>query len=217
MEDFQTTASIKYSWSSLKAIEPRFEKTMVDVFNLDLVDLGKQCLDLNPVVLNVADDANPTFESIFRRSNYFRTLQNLYPLKIDEAIYSPRVTIFQNNNSVDCIPYELNLIAFRHPILNEEGHMCEDDILKLEKIIELIFQIAYEHQHAVLILGGWKNNPIDVAHAFKRMMNRHIGAFRAIFFAIKSDNSDLNEIDNNFEIFKLILVNQCEREHVSLV
>ncbi|PNG99335.1 hypothetical protein TSOC_014889 [Tetrabaena socialis] len=212
-------------------MEKRYSKTLVSVVNKDLIDAGR--VEFDPVVLNLADDCFPggcvhtgsgaAEESMFRRSNYFRTLTiDLYPIKKDEAIYSPSVTVFKHGPDLDfarCQPFDMSFVAcpgLRHPILTEEGRLKAEDVEVLERKIELIFQIAWMHGHRVLVLGAmgcgaWKNNPIDVAEAFKRVIARHDGVFHAIVFAIRQgaekgyttmDGS--NRLDN-FTTFKTIL------------
>ena len=198
--------SIKHSWDANFSCSRPYESTLVSVVNADLIDVGRSYLSDNPLVLNLADDSFPggcvytgsgaAEESIFRRSNYFRTLTiDHYPLKNDEAVYSPRVTVFKEGPAHDfarCEPFDLSLIAcpgIRHPPLQEDGRMRPSDIAVLERKIELIFQIACIHGHKVIVLGAlgcgaWKNNPLDVAETFKRVIARFNGLFERVVFAI---------------------------------
>ena len=243
------TGSTKYRWQGYTLTLPsrdssvcgggHYKTTMVSVVNKDLIDVGRDILmddaggDDNPVVLNLADDCFPggcvsngsgaAEESIFRRTNYFRTLTiDMYPIQKDEVIYSPSVTVFKEGPAGDfarCTPFELCFIAcpgIRHPCLTDQGRMKPEDILVLERKIELIFQVAHKNKHNVLVLGAmgcgaWKNNPVDVAQAFKRLLVKYDGVFKKVVFAILQGAEkgyitvlDSNRLDN-FSTFENIL------------
>jgi len=215
----------------MKTIE---RTTTVAVIDADIIDVAKQYIDQHPLVLNPADDNFPggcvdlgsgaAEESIFRRTNYHRSLTlAYYPIKPTEAVYSPNITVFkesENDGFKECTPYELCFIAcpgIKYPSLTVNGCLNEEDIETLEKKIELIFQVAHTHGHSVLILtafgcGAWRCPPHDVADAFARLITKHNGVFKEIVFAIKR-NSEKEYIvkpdasrPDNYVVFKSILV-----------
>jgi hypothetical protein len=88
----------------------------VRVEDRDAIDSGLawKAEGYNPVVLNLSDDvfaggcvdigSGAQEESLFRRTNYCRTLRNdavprLYPIGDGEAVYSPGVTVFKANEA----------------------------------------------------------------------------------------------------------------------
>ena len=96
--------SIKYEFNNNFIFRKKY-KTHIFVVNYDSLDCGITLKEFkfNPVVLNMADTNFPggcvdlgsgaQEESLFRRTNYFKTLNltssnHLYPLTENEAIYS---------------------------------------------------------------------------------------------------------------------------------
>ena len=225
--------STKYTWDSGFKPIAKYNDMKTVVVKGDLIDTGKAFLKYNPVVLNLADDSfpggcvytgsNAAEESLFRRTNYFRTLiMNFYPIKNEEAVYSPAVTVFKHGDEhdyIECPPYQMCFIAcpgLRHPIITEDGKMKEADVAILEKKIELILQIAAKNSHEVVVLGAlgcgaWKNPPHDVASAFKRVLDKWQGVFRAVVFAIKEnvESGYVTRLDSqradNYSTFKHVL------------
>jgi uncharacterized protein (TIGR02452 family) len=221
--------SIKYRYDANYKMIPKYDTTIIKVVDKDLVDLGEIFIEHKPLLLNPADDSFPggcvetgsgaAEESIFRRSNYFRSLKiSLYPLQKDEAIYSPCITVFKDINLAQCESYELDFIAcpgLRHPEVSDEGKLTSDDTHILEKKIELLLQVAHKNAHDILILtafgcGAWKNPPQEVASAFKRVLKKHDGVFRIVMFAIKrnAEKEYTVRLDasrpNNYTIFKTV-------------
>jgi len=129
--------------------------------------------------------------------NFFRSLLlDFYPIRNDEAVYSPGVTVFKEGEDLDfvrCTPFQLDFIAcpgIRHPTLQDNGRMKVEDLTMLERKIELILQVAIKHDHSIVILGAlgcgaWKNNPIDVAETFQKVLAKYNGVFKVVVFAIR--------------------------------
>jgi len=205
-------SSIKYNLNSLKNIEliPKF-KTKVRVLNTDTIDTAKIYYDFkkNPLVLNMADDCFPggavefgsgaQEESIFRRSNYFLTLNlesGFYPLQNTACIYSPKVTFFKDTTGNYCEPFELSMIAcpgLKKPKLENNNKLSDFDKELLVNKITTLFKVALKHNHTTLILGAlgcgaWKNPPEEVAKIFDELIKKYDGVFDEIIFPI-IDNS----------------------------
>lgn len=184
-----------------------FGTTEVRLVDGDLIDVAREYLRDRPLVHNLADDCFPggcvnvgsgaAEESLFRRTNYFRSLTlHFYPILHTEAVYSPRITVFkegEDSGFARCEPFQLDFVAcpgLRHPRLTPEGHLAPEDVSRLETKIETLFQTAHRHGHGVLVLGAmgcgaWKNPPLDVAQAFRRVIQGHSGTFSLVVFAIK--------------------------------
>lgn len=92
------------------------EKPAVEFLNQDAIDVALDLLatgkSQRPLVLNLADDSwaggcvgqgsGAQEESLFRRTNYHQTLAQvpaLYPIKDNEAVYSPEVTVLKSSES----------------------------------------------------------------------------------------------------------------------
>jgi len=220
--------SFKYNLLSLKNIEiNRRFKTKVRVLNSDTIDTAQIYHDFNknPLVLNMADDCFPggavelgsgaQEESIFRRSNYFLTLNlesGFYPLKNTDCIYSPKVTFFKNSNGDYCKPFELSMIAcpgLKKPkLINNK--LTENDEELLKNKIRTIFKIAIKYGHNYLILGAlgcgaWKNPPEEVARIFTEIIKEFDGVFEEIIFPIIDNHKNylLKDIHHksSFNIF----------------
>lgn len=195
--NYTGSGSIKYSTNDIDITVQNTKLTPVEICVLseDIVDTGIQFINYNPLVLNVIDDSfsgeyvqygiGAGEESIFRRSNYFRTLNiNFNPIKNNEVIYSPDVSIFkmgQKNGFQKCSPFKLSFVAcsgINYPKLKEDGRMYDDDLQILENKIDLIFKVAIKHNHRSIILsafgcGVWKNNPENFAPVFRKIIDKY--------------------------------------------
>jgi uncharacterized protein (TIGR02452 family) len=207
-----TDRSVKHVWT--KEYKPknmnRYDNVVYNVLPYDCIDVAKEYAGNGfvPLVLNMADDYFPggsvnlgsgaQEESIFRRSNICSTLpiHIFYPIKSDEAIYSPNVTVFKESESCDFrlyqLPFTLNFVScpgLKHPEVSENGKLGNNDRTKLRRKIELICQIADTYDNDVLVLGAlgcgaWRNPPEDVARVFKEVLDNFHGCFRVVVFAI---------------------------------
>ncbi len=227
--------SVKYSYDPNILPIKKYTKTKIMVEDIDSIDCGYKlkAYGFNPCVLNLADDNFPggcvdygsgaQEESLFRRSNYFKSLDfSFYPLKHDQAVYSPAITVFKeseiNNWKLINSPYLLDFIAcpgIKFPVL-ESGLMCNDDVVILENKIELILQIAFLNGHQSIVLGAlgcgaWKCPPKQVAEIFNQVIKKWNGVFDLIVFAILKPNksmyllNDIHQTNSNYEIFKDVL------------
>jgi uncharacterized protein (TIGR02452 family) len=190
--------------------------TCITIRNMDTLDcaLMMQC-KCNPVILNLANNRVPgggidngceaQEESIFRRTNYFKTLTpDLYPIRYNEIIYSSNVSIIRSSESSGWryiqTPIKMSFIAcpgIYNPILTNDGNFTKEDYIILKHKIKHILYVAYTYGHDNIILGAlgcgaWRNPPEQVASIFKEVINEFSGVFKNIEFAITG---------NNFHIF----------------
>ncbi len=231
--------SIKYTHQPDFTFKKQYGKTNVMVEDIDTIDCGYTLKSngYNPTILNLADNTFPggcvgfgsgaQEESLFRRSNYFKTLDiSFYPIEPTQAIYSPGVTVFfQSENSnwkLITNPYKLDFIAcpgIKFPIL-ESGKFSQSDKLILFNKIDLIFQIAHTHGHDSLVLGAlgcgaWKCPAEQVVQIFDQVIKKWSGAFKLIVFAILKPSqsmyllNDIHQTNSNWDIFS----NQLAKEY----
>jgi uncharacterized protein (TIGR02452 family) len=205
-----------------------FEETDITVLNEDTIDVYLKYINYSPVLLNLADPSIPggcvntgasaQEENIFRRTNYYKTLEmKFYPLLNNELVYSPSVKLFKTSEETGYKlikkPVNISIIAcpsVRHPELisdfSDFKHRS-DKLLQYRKIC-MIFKTAIIHNHNVIILsalgcGAFKCPSEIVAKLFKKAINKYKKYFKSIVFAIKQPVDNLSK--NNYEIFKKIL------------
>lgn len=165
----QMTADSRFYSSefSVQDVEPQVEQTIVEVVNADCLDEGLRLLNMgyNPAILNMASRQNPgggvisgagaQEETIFRRSNIFRSLYQFasyaeqyrlpksdsqYPLDRNfGGVYSPCVTVFRDNEKSGykllSNPYEIAFISvagMNRPELNRDG-MIVDSLVEPDR------------------------------------------------------------------------------------
>ncbi len=219
--------SLKYSNQDLASVEmiPKFEKMEIEIVNQDTFEclLENKQLDNNIVGLNMASNtsvgggvkngAMAQEEELFRRSNYFQTLNNFHPLN-GSVVYSPQISIFKDANYIEITPSTVSMIAaaaLKNPLLDANGAYNEKDSLYMNTCIDNIFKTAYKHSHNVLVLGAigcgaYHNNPLQVIKIFNKYLTKYSGCFRKIIFAVYSKK------DDNFELFSKYINNQSELE-----
>jgi uncharacterized protein (TIGR02452 family) len=161
-----------------------------------------------PLILSFADNEVPggcvdadcgnQEESIFRRTTIHKHLPtSLYPIKKDEAIYSPFVKVIYD--SEDTLYKKLQPVletcfvscpGLKFPKLDATNNtLCQNDVEILEKKIELILQIAIKNNHKNIILGpigcGAYGTPIKhTAQVFKNVIaSKCNNCFESITFA----------------------------------
>lgn len=246
-KDTTQLAKQKYpiSQQSIKTkYEPTFTytkkySTIIKVVDSDTIDTAIHFINknYNPLVLNLADDCIPggcvdtgsgaQEESLFRRSNYFLSLRyerKYYPIFINEAIYSPAITVFKDNEKNNWKLYDtpimMDFIAcpgLKYPpvkkITDVDGNtikrLCEEDVKTLKNKLRLIFQVGYKTNHDVLILGAlgcgaWRSPPEHVAEIFKEICDEYSGMFKYVIFAVlrgAGDYAPSKFHKDNYDIF----------------
>jgi len=188
----------------------------IEIVNIDSFDMAIKYVSqgLSPLVLNMASDRCPgggsgtgamaQEECLFRRSNCHLTHpRKFYPLKDNDSIYSPKVTIIKSSYYEMIDPVDVSLIAvaaIRNPVLNNGQYNSYDYDLMNYKI-ESIFTTALHYNHDSLIIGAigcgaFRNPPGIVASIFKRYIEQYGKFFKKIGFAILVVNErDINNIN----------------------
>lgn len=220
--------SVKYSNQDLASVEmiPKFEKMVIDIVNQDTFEclIANKNENINNIVgLNMASNtsvgggvkngAMAQEEELFRRSNYFQTLNNFHPLN-GSVVYSPQISIFKDVNYNEITPTPVAMIAaaaLKNPILDDNGAYNEKDCLYMNTCINNIFKTAYKHNHDIIVLGAigcgaYHNNPLQVIKIFNKYLTKYWGCFSKIIFAVYSIK------DDNFELFSKYINNQSELE-----
>jgi len=211
------------------------EPTFVEVLNRDSIVAGKELLDkgYNPAVLNMASPVNPgggvasgaaaQEETLFRRTNLFRSLYQFVPyastfnIKRSEkqyplnerfgGIYTPMATVFREEEKdgfklLDQ-PYKLSFITVagvRNPDLAAQGLMTEKFAELTKDKIRTIFRLGLLHGHDSLVLGAlgcgaFHNPPHHVARLFHEVMyeKEFKDKYKYIVFAILNDHNSHKE------------------------
>ena len=215
--------STRHSDFSLDQWSPR--EPTVDFLNQDAIDVALDLLStgkaLRPLVLNLADDlfaggcvnqgSGAQEESLFRRTNYFQTLEQddaLYPIEDGEAVYSPEVTILKSSEETGWQLYPVDqrpVLAFvacpglKYPewIVGENGEyqLTSEDVQILKEKIGVIIQVAVQYKHDAIVMGAlgcgaWRNPIKHVAEIFKSVLDAYEGLVPYVVFAILSTTDD---------------------------
>src|SRR5579885_3259113 len=107
---FKVSPSTKFTYQEIQSFisqDPEVYHGSIEVREQDTLAAAEDFLSESPLVLNMASDYKPgggvekgstaQEESLFRRTNYAYTLtRNFYPLKANEIVYSPDVTVFKD-------------------------------------------------------------------------------------------------------------------------
>ena len=216
---------------SVDGICPVGSSTRVEVVNADCIDEGVRLLDMgyNPAILNMASRQNPgggvtrgagaQEETIFRRTNIFRSLyqfvpyagqygvkQSRFQYPMDRnfgGIYSPSVTIFRedekNGYKLMEIPREVAIISvagMNRPKLDDDGMIDDSLVEPIKNKMRTIFRIGLMHGHDSLVLGAlgcgaFCNPPEHIARLFHEVMvePEFNNKYRLIVFAILEDHN----------------------------
>ena len=214
---------------------PRDEPTVVEVVNMDCIYAAMQLLEqgFNPAVLNMASRRNPgggvatgagaQEETLFRRTNLFRSLYQFapyagqygihasrfqYPLDRNfGGVYTPDAICFreteQNGYALMDAPVAISFIAvagLNRPDLTPEGMITDEHAEAVKNKIRTIFRIGLRHGHDSLVLGAlgcgaFRNPPRHVAKLFHEVMEEpeFRNKYRKIVFAILDDHNARRE------------------------
>ena len=202
----------------------------VTVMDLDCLEIAGMMIrnGYNPLVINMTGEKFPggnidlgiyaQEESLFCRTNYFRTLEiNNYPLNGSYAIYSPKVYVFRNTDLNFLVsPFYVSFIAvsaIKDPKL-EHGKFRKNDYEVTMNKIELVFQTAMMKGHDSVVLSafgcGQCHNPVhDIINIFNKVVEKWKNTFKIIVFAVLDKNKMVGdavlrkkERDSNYLIFK---------------
>lgn len=207
------------------------ETTVVEVVNADCMYEGIRLLHsgYNPAILNMASRQNPgggvltgagaQEETIFRRTNIFRSLYQFapyagqygvrksshqYPLNRNfGGIYTPNVNIFRddekNGYRLIAHPQEIAFISvagMNRPTLTDDGLIVDSLVEPIKNKIRTIFRIGLKHGHDSLVLGAlgcgaFRNPPRHIARLFNEVMreSEFENKYRLIVFAILEDHN----------------------------
>ena len=196
---------------SVTAVPQVVSHTRVEVVNADCIAEGLRLADLgyNPAVLNMASRQNPggavasgagaQEETIFRRSNLFRSLYQFasfahkygvkalpqrYPLDRNYGgVYSPYVSIFREDEKSGYKlmqqPRHLAFISvagMNSPEVDARTGMIVDRLVEpIKHKIRTIYRIGLQQGHDSLVLGAlgcgaYRNPPAHIARLFREVL-----------------------------------------------
>lgn len=207
------------------------EQTIVEVQNIDCLYAGAQLKEqgYNPAVLNMASRRNPgggvvtgagaQEETLFRRTNLFRSLYQfapfagMYGIKTSHhqypldrnfgGVYTPEAIYFRESEQKGYAlldnPVSLSFITvagMNRPDLTAEGMIADYYVEPIKNKIRTIFRIGLAHGHDSLVLGAlgcgaFRNPPRHVARLFHEVMDEleFKNKYRRIVFAILNDHN----------------------------
>ncbi len=207
------------------------EPTIVEIQNIDCLYAGVQLKEqgYNPAVLNMASRQNPgggvtkgagaQEETLFRRTNLFRSLyqfapyateygispsQHHYPLDRNfGGIYTPDAIYFRESEQKGYAlldePVELSFITvagMNRPDLTADNMIADHHVEPLKNKIRTIFRIGLANGHDALVLGAlgcgaYRNPPRHVARLFHEVMDEpeFKNRYKKIVFAILDDHN----------------------------
>ena len=208
-----------------------YEPTIVEVQNIDCLYAGVQLKQqsYNPAVLNMASRRNPgggvatgagaQEETLFRRTNLFRSLYQFapyaeqygvkrshhqYPLDRNfGGIYTPDAIYFRESEQKGYAlldnPVSLSFITvagMNRPDLTADGMIAEHHVEPIKNKIRTIFRIGLLHGHDSLVLGAlgcgaFRNPPHHTARLFHEVMEEpeFKNRYRKIVFGILDDHN----------------------------
>ena len=207
------------------------EQTIVEVQNIDCLYAGVQLKEqgYNPAVLNMASRRNPgggvatgagaQEETLFRRTNLFRSLYQFapyaeqygikrshhqYPLDRNfGGVYTPDAIYFRESEQKGYAlfddPVSLSFITvagMNRPDLTDDGFIAPYHVEPIKNKIRTIFRMGLVHGHDSLVLGAlgcgaFRNPPRHVARLFHEVLvePEFKNKYRCIVFAILDDHN----------------------------
>jgi uncharacterized protein (TIGR02452 family) len=224
------SVKIKYDNNLVKNYNKKYENSNINFYDMDAIDC---CLlhAPNALVLNLADENYPggsvdvgsgaQEEALFRRTNYCSSLNvELYPIRNDEVIYSPGISVIKTNEQTEWDLLDINNLpkisfiacpGIAYPetiIVNDEKKLNKTDVKILKMKIVTIIQTAIKFNHDTIIFGAlgcgaWRNPVKHIAQIFKQILHIYDGCVLNFYFAILS-TPNKNKIvgEKNVDIFK---------------
>lgn len=207
------------------------EPTVVEVVDMDCLYAAMQLLEqgFHPAVLNMASRRNPgggvatgagaQEETLFRRTNLFRSLYQYAPYAVQYGIspsrfqyplernfggiYTPGAVCFreteQKGYALMDEPFTVSFISvagLNRPDLTPEGMIADHHVEAVKNKIRTIFRIGLLHGHDSLVLGAlgcgaFRNPPAHVARLFHEVMEEpeFRNKYLKIVFAIIDDHN----------------------------
>lgn len=211
--------------------EQSTEQTIVEVKNIDCLNAGVELKEqgYNPAVLNMASRRNPgggvvtgagaQEETLFRRTNLFRSLyqfapyaeqygikrsHHLYPLDRNfGGVYTPDAIYFRESEQKGYAllekPVSLSFITvagMNRPDLTADGMIAVYHVEPIKNKIRTIFRMGLVHGHDSLVLGAlgcgaFRNPPRHMARLFHEVLDESEfkDKYRLIVFAILDDHN----------------------------
>lgn len=207
------------------------KQAIVEVKDIDCLYAGVELKEqeYNPAVLNMASRRNPgggvvtgagaQEETLFRRTNLFRSLYQFapyaeqygvrhshhqYPLDRDfGGIYTPDAIYFRESEQKGyallerpiCLSF-ITVAGMNRPDLTADGMIADHHVGPIKNKIRTIFRIGLVHGHDSLVLGAlgcgaFRNPPRRVARLFHEVMDEpeFKNRYRLIVFAILDDRN----------------------------
>ena len=207
------------------------EQTIVEVQNIDCLYAGVRLKEqgYNPAVLNMASRRNPgggvatgagaQEETLFRRTNLFRSLYQFAPYAEQYGIrhsryqypldrnfggaYTPDAIYFRESELKGYAlleePVSLSFITvagMNRPDLTADGMIADHHVGPIKNKIRTIFRMGLANGHDSLVLGAlgcgaFRNPPRHVARLFHEVMDEpeFRNRYRRIVFAILDDHN----------------------------
>lgn len=202
-----------YSYKVVAHFAETYEKsTEIDVVNKDCLEVAIDLVNkgFNPAVLNMASRRNPgggvttgagaQEETLFRRTNLFRSLYQFapyaqqyglekshyqYPLHRDfGGVYTPNAMVFRESEAYGYKlmnkPLKLSFISVagmnRPQLIYEDTAIAPQLVYAVKNKIRTILAIGLDNKHDSLVLGAFgcgafRNPPKHIAYLFHEVLN----------------------------------------------
>lgn len=214
--DVDPSISIKFDSSVLRRglSEPApYPSTDIEIENIDTITaaLRERKAGHRVLVLNMANAHRPgggwrsgakaQEEDLFRCTDLHATLtENLYPMRGDEVIYTPKAHILRDASYQDLEePVEIGVVsvAAKQNPFTINGMLIRHTRHETEDKIALIYHIGAIQKYDCLILGAlgcgaFNNPPHEIAEIFCDVTNDYIQRFTKVIFAVMSDQYNVN-------------------------